>query len=88
MPEPGELLWCKHCREYMECALIEEYRARCLDCTYSRRYGTAELTAKTKGTVHALKNMHTVVITKGDDEVERISPKVTQEILGDSPIPY
>lgn len=58
--------------------MIDDYRTRCTECRYSRRYGTAELTAKTKGTAHALTKMHKVLITKGDEVVEEISPKVTQ----------
>ncbi len=58
--------------------MVEEYRARCAECTYSRRFGMAELTAKTKGTVHALTKMHKVLITKGNEVVDEISPKVTQ----------
>lgn len=65
----------------MECTLIDEYRARCTVCTYGRRFGTAELTAKTKATVHALRSMHEVVVTKGGEVVERISPKVTENLF-------
>lgn len=68
--------------------MIDEYRARCQECRYSRRYGTAELTAKTKATHHALTKLHRVIVTKGDKIVEEISPKVMQESLPDAPPPY
>lgn len=68
--------------------MIDEYRARCQECRYSRRYGTAELTAKTKATHHALTKLHRVIVTKGEEIVEEISPKVMQETLGDTPFPY
>lgn len=81
MPEEGELLWCKHCREYMEATIIDEFRVRCQNCRFSRRYGTAELTALTKATHHALTKMHEVVVTRGQEIVEKISPGGIQQVL-------
>lgn len=60
------------------------WRARCKECRYSRRFGAAELTAKTKATKHALDNMHAVVVTRGDEIIEEITPKVTTRRGGQS----
>lgn len=66
------------------------YWVKCRNCRYSRGFGFAPLTARTKATSHALRLGHEVEIQKSDlktltTESELVSPKVTQEILGDAP---
>jgi hypothetical protein len=82
VPAEGELLWCPQCQEYRECATINEYRARCEDCRYSRRFGAAGLTARVRATKHGVMKQHRVTVTCGDEVVEVISPKVTEPISG------
>lgn len=85
MPHPGELLWCRHHNEYMECSVIKDYRVRCQQCAFSRSFGAAEITAKTSATVHALRRMHKVIVTRAGETVETIDPKPAQTQLDHPP---
>jgi len=41
-----------------------EWRSKCKDCRYSKKFGMAPVTAATKATTHALTNKHRVDVFK------------------------
>lgn len=49
---------------------LPEYRVRCQNCRYARKWGQARLTALTKASSHALRNNHRVDVWHGERHVE------------------
>lgn len=63
-PRKGSRQRCKLCGSETGVLYIKgEWRLRCHDCRYTRYFGTAETTAKTKSTTHSIKYNHTVTLT-------------------------
>lgn len=71
----GEILYCIiHQRTATIVSNLPEYKAKCLNCRYSRRFGQAKLTALTKGTAHSIRYRHRVNVyhgTKLEEEIGR-----------------
>ena len=61
----------------METARVVHYSAKCRNCTYSRTFLRAMVTAETKSTVHALKKRHVVDITATDMQSLTTRPHLT-----------
>lgn len=85
----GEQVFCrKHGAAVVKTFGVENWNITCQSCSRYNRYnlGAAPLTARTKGTTHALKNRHTVRIYTDDGIEEIINPDARQlELVEDPP---
>lgn len=82
LPTLGELLWCVKCDRVASAVWVAGVHvARCADCKWAWSSKAAPLSTLTRGTAHALKRMHRVNVTRGEELVETIDPTQGQETL-------
>lgn len=82
-PVRGVPAWDRKCRAYKTVleSTTKQYRLRCKGCRYSRKYGTARLTAEVKAAKHHVNNpSHVVVVYDGLAELYRLEH-------GEAPLP-
>lgn len=81
-PKPGDDIWCLRChREVKMVRLVEEYRARCFTCRYSRPFGLAKIQAEIKAARHHNRNpSHEVKVLYGT-EVSRVFPAQVEKLF-------
>lgn len=85
LPTVGEDIYCRStCGTVKVQEIKDEWRARCTQCTYGRKFGQAELTAHTMGGKHAITKGHTVKILFGD-EVRHVVSTDQDELCEEPP---
>lgn len=89
VPAVGDDIYCHHHVSSQKVVrVLAEYRARCTECNYSRRYGQAKLTAATKATTHALAKNHTVALMLGNSVVTLVNEHDQPELVGTEDPPF
>lgn len=65
-----------------------EWVARCTQCTYARKFGTAQITAECKGVKHALKYLHRVTMQRPDGTTYIIGTEHQKPLPDNEPPPF
>lgn len=86
VPKIGDDIYCRTgCGTVAVVDIKAEWRTKCTECRYSRSWGQAELTARTKASAHALRNNHTVSVLLGNDVQNLVNEHPTEDLLDTDP---